>query len=186
MKHHKKWEVISSEKVLTNKFFNVRKDVCKKTDGDLVPEYYVKQDNDSVIILPQTRDGKYIVEALYRHPLGRISFDFPAGSIQQNETPEHAAKRELLEETGYKADNLILLGKFAQSPGWSADYFHLYFVPDVWPDPEHMHRDEHEKEMALEFLTYSELTQYITQGKIDCTQCALAFYLARKYIERNK
>lgn len=79
------------------------------SDIDQEPFYRIES-SDGVLVMALTSDGKIILVRQFRHAIRATTLEFPAGSIERGETPEEAAKRELLEETGYRAGTLRLMG----------------------------------------------------------------------------
>jgi ADP-ribose pyrophosphatase len=80
--------------------------------GKVVDDYHRIELPDYTVILAETTEQKIVVERQYRHGAGEVTLVFPAGAIEQNELPVDADKRELLEETGYAADDWQPLGNF--------------------------------------------------------------------------
>ena len=97
----KKWKVLSSEYLVRRPWLTARRDVAELPDGRINDEYYVLEYPDWVNVIALTVDGKMIMERQYRHALGNTCYELPCGVIEAGETPLEAAKRELLEETGY-------------------------------------------------------------------------------------
>ena len=81
----------------------------------------------AVVILPII-EGSIILEKQYRPALNEWILELPAGTLEANEKPEDCARRELLEETGYYAENLISLGAFYASPGYSDEKLHAFLA----------------------------------------------------------
>lgn len=96
-----KWETISSKYIFSRPWLTVRHDVVRLPDGRVNPEFYVMEYPDWVNIIAITEDGMFVMEKQYRHGLGKTCYEIPAGVMEEGETPLQAAKRELLEETGY-------------------------------------------------------------------------------------
>jgi ADP-ribose pyrophosphatase len=110
----KKWdlkEVIYKGKLLNLSLEQPTKDSIK---------YEVVRKNPVVCIVPVTSHGTACMVQQYRQPVGKLLWEFPAGHIDEGETPIEAAARELQEETGYKARVLTQMGKeYAVSPGFT-------------------------------------------------------------------
>lgn len=71
----------------------------------------------AVAVVALTEDNKIILSKQYRHPMGKIIYDLPAGGMHEAETPMKAALRKLEEETGYSADKLEWIGRFSWALG---------------------------------------------------------------------
>jgi len=96
-----KWTVVSTEYLIRRPWLTARRDVVRLPDGRINPEYYILEYPDWVNVIAITEDGQVVMERQYRHGLGKTCFELPCGVIEKGETPLEAAKRELLEETGY-------------------------------------------------------------------------------------
>ena len=95
-------QTLLSEQVYQGAFLDVRRDRIRLPDGaDAQREYIVHP--GAVMVVPLLDDGRLIVERQWRHPLGRVMLEFPAGKIDPGEPPLACGIRELIEETGYRA-----------------------------------------------------------------------------------
>ena len=97
----KKWKILSSEYLVQRPWLTARRDVTELPDGRVNHEYYVLEYPDWVNIIAITKEGRMVLERQYRHALGKTCYELPCGVIEKGETPLEAAKRELLEETGF-------------------------------------------------------------------------------------
>ncbi|HEY5959698.1 MAG TPA: NUDIX hydrolase, partial [Polyangiaceae bacterium] len=84
-----------------------------------------------VAVIPLTREGDVVLVQQYRHGLGRVSCELPAGVIDAGETPEQAARRELSEETGYVAEALSPMFVASPEPHRSTARAHFFFAANV-------------------------------------------------------
>ncbi|MEB3774519.1 MAG: NUDIX hydrolase [Desulfurococcales archaeon] len=82
---------------------------------------------DSVAVLPVDGDRVLLVKQ-YRPAIGEWTLEAPAGTIKEGEAPEEAARRELAEEAGMDAGELVKVGEGYVSPGYSTEYMHLYIA----------------------------------------------------------
>ena len=82
----------------------------------------------AVAIIALTDDNKIVLVHQYRTALEQVTLEIPAGKLDTGEDPEHAARRELAEETGYEAERMALLGRIAPAVGYSDEILHLYMA----------------------------------------------------------
>ncbi|MCA1687370.1 MAG: NUDIX hydrolase, partial [Actinobacteria bacterium] len=112
-------------------------------DGAIKDPYYVVERPDAAIIFPLTKEDEVVLVRQYRPPLERMELGLPAGLVEEGEKPEAAARRELLEETGYSGGEWEPLGSLASSPSLKDNWAYLFLARGVEetsaPDP-----DEHE------------------------------------------
>ncbi|UHA76209.1 NUDIX hydrolase [Paenibacillus sp. 481] len=118
-------------------------------------------------------NNKMIVVEQYRKALGKSQVEIPAGKLDPNEQPEHAALRELEEETGLKASHLTRIGSFYTSPGFADEIIHLYAAEDL--EQGEMNTDEDEF-LEVSALTIEEAYEAMRQGRISDAKTISALY----------
>lgn len=96
-----KWRTLSSEYLIQRPWLTARKDKVQLPDGRINEEYWVLTYPTWVNVIAITEEGQFILERQYRHAIGKVSTEICAGCAEKGEDPLTAAKRELLEETGY-------------------------------------------------------------------------------------
>ena len=110
-----KWKTLSSEYLFNRPWLTVRRDSYELPDGRIVPEYYILEYPDWVNTLAITKDGKFVFVSQYRPGLKRNDYELCAGvSEKSDRNMEAAARRELLEETGFLAEDVESVGKVHQ------------------------------------------------------------------------
>ena len=93
--------------------------------------YYMLELSDYVAVVALTSDRQMVLVRQFRQVVGRDTFELPSGHVDAGETPEVAARRELLEETGMSAPTLELLGVLVPDVGRLTNRMWCYFAPDV-------------------------------------------------------
>jgi len=111
------WKTLSSEYITRHKYFTARKDKCEAPDGKIIEEYFVVEMPVTACALSFTEEGAVIMIKQYRHPIGQTILELPGGFIDENELPEAAMARELMEEMGYEFSSVEQVGIIAANPG---------------------------------------------------------------------
>jgi 8-oxo-dGTP pyrophosphatase MutT (NUDIX family) len=119
------FEVLSSERVYDSHWCGLRRDVLRLPGGG-EQEYHVFEVAPAVAVVPVLPDGSIVMLWQYRYPHGRSHWEIPAGRVDAGEAPDVAARRELLEETGYEAETLEELAGFYPVNGISAHHARLF------------------------------------------------------------
>ncbi|MFQ5570525.1 MAG: NUDIX hydrolase [Rhodothermales bacterium] len=125
------WITLESRYVLTQKWLKVREDHVRLPGGVELEDYYVIEYPDWVCVVCLTETGQVVLVEQYRHGVQRTTLELPAGTVDEGEDPLLAARRELLEETGYVADAWTSLGHCAPDPSKHTHYAHLFVASDA-------------------------------------------------------
>ncbi|MEB3787380.1 MAG: NUDIX hydrolase [Desulfurococcales archaeon] len=129
---------------------------------------------DSVAVLPVDGDGGIILIRQYRPSTGEWLLEAPAGTIKEGEAPEEAARRELLEEAGLEASELVRVGMGYVSPGYSTEKMTLYIARGLKPGearPEYYEAIEGTVKLGLD-----EALTLVEKGEIRDVKTILLLY----------
>lgn len=123
---------LDGQVVFQGSFLQVRRDRVALPDGGQATREYIVHPG-AVAVLPLLDDGRVLLERQYRHPLGRVILEIPAGKIDAGEDPLACAMRELREETGYSATEWARAGEIHNAAAYSDEVIHLYFARGLVP-----------------------------------------------------
>ncbi|MGB2695163.1 MAG: NUDIX hydrolase [Dehalococcoidia bacterium] len=114
----------------------------------------------------------------YRHPVGRDLLELPAGTLDQAETPEVCAERELQEEAGYKPGRLDRLGGFYLAPGYCTEYQYVFLATQLIESQ----LEGEEDTIELEAMLLDEALRLVANGEIvdSKTVAALLLYIQQR------
>ncbi|MCX2739882.1 NUDIX hydrolase [Pontibacter anaerobius] len=111
------WKIRKSDMVVDEKWYKLRRDEVELPNGHVMDDYYVSVRPNVVLIFPLTEDGHVIFVRQYKHAAGGIFIELPGGVIDEHEDiPLEAARRELLEETGYTSEVMEPLLEVIDNP----------------------------------------------------------------------
>lgn len=110
------WKVLASKYIYKDRWFIARADTCEMPNGKIVEPYYVLEFPNWCNVVVVTEDDKIVMVRQYRHAINKITIELPGGVIDNNETPEVAAVREVQEETGFVVNDLQFLYKTSPNP----------------------------------------------------------------------
>jgi ADP-ribose pyrophosphatase len=170
----KPWPLMRSRPDKSYFVFSVRTDTacCPRTGEE--HEFYVLESPDWINVIPLTLDNQVVMARQYRHGTREITLEIPGGLVDPGDTAEEAARRELLEETGYEAKEFIFLGSACPQPAILSNRSITYLARDVQQVQEPQLDETEDIEVVL--LPLSEIPSLIQRGDISNAMVILAFY----------
>lgn len=173
--------VVESITHFSGRIVSVRVDRVEWDDGRIVRQEVVEH-RESMTVVALDAEGRLVLVRQYRHPVGAELLETPAGSVDPGETAAEAVNRELAEEAGFRAREVVPLGSFYLAPGWTTEYMHAYLARDLYPATAEPDEDER---IGVVLLTPEEWEEQIRAGGVrDCKSLG-AWHLARAYLERE-
>lgn len=174
-------KTISSEIKYKGKILNLRIDTVESVNGESTRE--IVEHSGGAVVLPLLPNKNVVMIRQFRKPIERDVLEIPAGKIEQGESPEETAFKELREETGYKANNMTLLTKMYPSVGYSEELLYIYLATDL--EPGETDFDENE-----DIDTYSyhidDLYEMVMEGKIQDAKTQVAILMTVELLRSGK
>jgi ADP-ribose pyrophosphatase len=182
----KKSKLISSKLAYKGRVVNVYQDTVEEPNG-LIFKRDVIRHNGSVVVLAideseDPANPMVILERQYRHAVGELLLELPAGRIEPNEAPLAAAKREMIEETGYRARTWTRLTKYFASPGFLGESMHIYLARNIRTGAAQPEPDE---QIEILRVPLSEAMALIASGKIHDGKTLIGLLLLSDAIRRG-
>jgi 8-oxo-dGTP pyrophosphatase MutT (NUDIX family) len=176
--HH--WIVRSSAYLVDRPFLRVRSDTVELPDGTIIDDYFVRESRGFVIVAALTVDRQIVLVRQYKHGIGRITLELPAGMIDAGEDPATCAVRELAEETGYAGDPPQLLRSLAADPTSSNAEFHVFLIQNaVLKFKQSLDTTE---AIVVETIPVEDLRHAVRDGRLDAGSQLAAAYIALDHI----
>lgn len=172
------WQTLRRETVFrAGRFFEVVQETVRTSRGVVIDDFYKVELNPFALAVPVLEDGRVLLIRQYKHGPGRVSLTFPAGFVDMGEAPDHACARELLEETGLQARELVPLGSFVDNGNQRGCIGHHFLALGceqvAAPDPGDL------EEMEYLRLTPAQIDTALRDGDFAISHHVMGWLLAR-------
>jgi ADP-ribose pyrophosphatase len=170
------WRKLGSEEVFWHPLFGLERQIVASDDRR--QEVIVVKAPDWVNVIPVLGDGRVVLIRQWRYGISAPSLEIPGGLVDPEENAEEAAARELLEETGYNARKIRLLGVTHPNPAFLSNRLTTYLATDLdLVEPEREEFGVDDEQITVEPTAMSEIPDLIRDGAITHALVIAAFYL---------
>ena len=173
-----KFELIKSENTYKGRAFSVRRDHLLTPAGTTV-KYDIIEHIGSVSLVPVDENGQVYFVRQYRHAAQLDLLELPAGTLEPGEPPMEAAAREVREEIGMAASNLVEIGSFYLAPGYSTELMHVFLATGLTVDPLDPDADEY---LSVVKMPFGEALKLAESGQLLDAKSLAALLLAKPYL----
>ncbi len=122
----KPWEVLETKLIVDERWLTLREQRVRLANGHEIERFHLIQGPDWTSVLCVTDASEVVLVRQYRHGIASPSLELPAGVIEPHETAEQAARRELLEETGYSSDDWVCIQNVSTEPARHTTRAHFF------------------------------------------------------------
>jgi len=170
----KTWSRIRSSSQQSFRVFSVRMDTAVSPRTGTEHDFYIIESEDWINVIPFTTDHHVVMIKQYRHGAREVTLEIPGGLVDMGDTPEKAAARELMEETGYQAEEYVQIGVVNPNPALFNNRCYTYIARNVRKVCDPMPDQAEDIEVLL--VPLSDIPELIRKGKIDHAMVITAFY----------
>ncbi|WP_047548427.1 NUDIX domain-containing protein [Methylotenera sp. G11] len=172
---------LSSEVLAQGDMLTVRRDSVRLPDGNVSRREYVVHPG-AVVIVPLLPGGNVVLERQFRYPLHQVFIELPAGKIDPDEDVLSTGQRELLEETGYTAQNWVKLGIQHPCIGYSNEVIHIYLAENLTAGA---HQRDEDEMLEVFDLKMEDCLTMIQRGEITDSKTIVALFMAWQYLQQD-
>lgn len=175
-----RWKLLDSEFKGDFEVFEVRRKRARSPRTERAHHFHVIEAPDWINVIPLTPEGLIVGIRQYRHGTEEVTLEIPGGVIDPGDaSPAVAARREMIEETGYDAEELVPLGHVAPNPALQDNRCYTFLARNARPVREQALDGAEEIEVVL--IDPDEVPALITGGEITHALVVAAFYLFDQY-----
>jgi 8-oxo-dGTP pyrophosphatase MutT (NUDIX family) len=175
------WETVSRRTILHHsKFLTVESHTVKLPDGQIIPDWAWLIIPSAAIVLAVTTDNKFLCFRQTKYAVEGITLASVGGMLEPNEEPLDAAKRELLEETGYEASEWVSLGSHILDPNRGIATMHLFLALNAKQVAKPNSDDLEDQELL--FLTRSEIENALKAGEFKILAWSAVVAMSLNYL----
>lgn len=178
------WKTLSSRIAYENPFMRVYEDKATTPTGKDAIYGYCESTDNSAYIVAIDEDGKIHLTEQYRYPLKKSFWEIPAGRIPHDEDTTEGARRELVEETGFQAGEMIHVGTILAVPGISNFTSEIFLARKLTKVSDDLDADDGIS--ATQAVSRTELRGMIRAGSIQCSNSIAAIYMCLEYLAEEK
>lgn len=154
-------------------------DLC--VDAVMFPKQQVKMERinhpGGAAVVPLLSDGSVVLIKQYRHCVGDAIWEIPAGRLEPDESPMDCAKRELVEEVGFKATNLQKLAEIYSAPAYCTEIIYIFLATELIADKQELEDDEIINVVTVPF---AEAIEKVKAGEIKDAKTVAGLLLANE------
>lgn len=173
-------KTISKESIYDGRIIKVRKEMVKLPDGTVADRELIAH-SGGVGVIAVDEDDKIFMVTQYRIAARDMMMEIPAGKLEYGEDPEECGRRELMEETGYKAKNMQYLGTYYATPGYCEERLHIYLATDLEFVGQHLDDGEF---LNVSKHSIDELYNMVMDNKIYDAKTAIAILKAKMILDK--
>jgi ADP-ribose pyrophosphatase len=172
---------VASERVFDGIFLHVNRDTVRLPNGQETGREYILHPG-AVMLMPILPNGDVVMERQWRHPLGRVFVEFPAGKIDPGEPPLETCVRELREETGYVAERYTFIATINNAISYSNEHIDLYLAEGLTAGEAQL---DHNEFLEVIAVAPAQVLEWVRDGTITDVKTIIGAFWLEKLLSRR-
>ena len=175
-----KWKQLDREYIIDNRWVKLAKDKVQLPNGTCLDDFYVFEKKSVSLIVAVDEENKVLIKSEYRYPVDEVLYELPGGVIEDGDSALDAAKRELLEETGYSSDDWTKLLSGYDYPTKDTNVVNIFLARNIKKTGEQ--NLEATEDIEFKFVPLKEAVDMCMSNKIKVNGTIAGLMLAEKII----
>lgn len=175
-------KTVSRDEIYQGAIISVVKDTITLPNGKTAERELVLH-NGAAAVVPVDEEGNIFFVRQYRHSTGKELLEIPAGTLEAGEDPLECAKRELEEETGYKASEFYHIFSIYTAVGFCTEKIHIYLAKGLHEGEQNLDEDEF---VNVEKHSLNEALEMIFDGRIEDAKTISGIFGAKRFLESKE
>ncbi len=159
-----RWQVLEDKKVCKTTIFSVHQLKIKPDQKDETADFFVLKAPEWTNVIALTPENQIVLVEQYRAGIHEPSLEIPGGVVDPGEEPLQAAKRELLEETGFRSGNWKPIGKTSSNPAIFTNYTHLYLAENC--EKVQDQQTDGNEDIRIHLMSLNEFLNLVKNGTV--------------------
>mgnify|MGYP001821448392 CR=1 FL=1 len=175
------WPLLTSKVLQDFPIFQLRQDTRQSPRTGKGHDFFVLDSRDWINVVPVTPEGNLVLIRQFRHGTASVVWEVPGGMMDvEDKNPEQAARRELLEETGYEPAEMVFLGAVHPNPAIQNNRCHTFLAANA--RPRKTQRLDSMEDIEVQEASWSEVSRMVDQGEITHSLVITALFWYRRHL----